>query len=426
MLPSQRPEMSAPELGDAIGERYRLDHEAGRSEAGVVFDATDRSSGRRVAVEVASSIEEPRARLCWARDAMLAQRLEGEHVLHVYDVGTLLNGAPFAVRESAPSTLATELEARGPMAVQEAVGITLEACEALAEAHAIGLAHGDLRLENVHLARTESGRSSVKVAWTTAAKAERAAKQDVERDIAALGALLRTLVIGRVENDQDGAATLPSGVLHAISTALGQEPQRAFTNVAEFARALQPSAPAGNASVANIASFMSRAAMPSVTDEWFGQPLRREVGATLAPVGSKRGRSFAVVSLALIGFVLGGSWFLWQNGQLPHWTGAAPPDEPVGTTNVTSSPAPAEPASEPVAVPAEEPTTSTPVQSLPNAAAALPTFVRKAEPAMVPTSASLREPVPASAPTTSDEPTIAGPAPTTDPAPTPSSPSEAY
>src|SRR5437762_2201081 len=103
---------AAPSLfgaGDTISDRYRLDREAMRTEAGMVFDATDLTLERRVAVEVASSLAEPRARRKWARDALLAQRLEGEHVLRITDVGNLPDGIPYVVRESALRTLAGEL-----------------------------------------------------------------------------------------------------------------------------------------------------------------------------------------------------------------------------------------------------------------------------------------------------------------------------
>ena len=353
-----------------IEERYRLDRPAVSAEVGVVFEATDLVANRRVTLEAASSLEEPRARLAWSRDAMMAQRLEGEHVLHVLAVGVLPDGVPYAVRELSVSTLAAELQIRGALPAQEAVGWTLEACEAIAEAHAIGMAHGDLRLDNIHLARGAHG-MTVKVAWTSAAKAERAAKGDVARDIAALGALLRVLVAGRLNQDEDGAPTLPSDIAHVVARALAEDPDATFPNVAELARALAPYAPPGHGSARTIAFMLSRAGIVSatiplpppperrsLTDEWFGGSSRRSLGPPPAP-SSYRGRSFALVSVALVGFVLGASWLLWEKGKLPHWSGAAPPEE-TGTTQLTSAPvAPAEPTK------AEEPA-STPVEALPS------------------------------------------------------------
>ena len=167
---------SAP--GDTLADRYRLEREGVRTEAGVVFDAVDLELNRRVAVEIASSIEEPSARQKWARDAALAQRLEGAHVLRVLDVGNV-NGVPYAVREAGLCTMAAEIEVKHVHRIPLAVAWTLEACEAISEAHALGMAHGDLRLDNIYLVR-EPTEQSVKVAWTSAAKAERAARSSIQ------------------------------------------------------------------------------------------------------------------------------------------------------------------------------------------------------------------------------------------------------
>jgi serine/threonine-protein kinase len=318
--------------------------------AGIVYEATDRLAERRVAVEVASSVDEPHARTQWACDAMMAQHLEGDHVLRVLEVGTLPTGVPYAVREIAVTTLASEFEARGPLPTEEAVGWTLEACEAVAEAHAVGMAHGDLRLDNVYLARGQGG-MTVKVAWPSAARAEPAAKEDVARDIAALGSLLRVLVTGRLDPEEEGARPLPSNVAQVVARALAQKGEARFRNVAELARALAPFAPAGHGAARTITFMLSRAgivgsAIPlppaareraSLTDEWFARASRRSVlGETPAPPPSRRRQVVAVVSLALVGFVLGGSWFLWQSGKLPHWTGAAPREQGAETTHMTA------------------------------------------------------------------------------------------
>jgi serine/threonine protein kinase len=402
----RRPPTSQPahlEGGDTLNERYRLDREVGRTEAGVVFDAVDLTSKRRVAVEIASSLEEPKARRKWARDAMLAQRLEGEHVLRVLDVGNLAGGVPFAVREAALCTLAAEVEATGALHIAKAVGWTLEACEAIAEAHALGMAHGDLRLDNIYLVRG-TPEPQVKVAWTSAAKAERAAREDVSRDIAGLAVMLRILATGHV-TAEDGATTLPSDLAHAVARALAQENEGTFHNVSDLARALAPFAPPGHTSARNVAFLLSRAGVvtgpiptkeaaprssrrggativttaredaapatdrASFTDEWFGRASRTSLVGQVAPRPNHRGLAFALVSVALIALVLGGTWLLWHDGKLPRWTGAAPP-ESVGNTEVTSAPAPApENATTTAAPPATaEAPPATAVESLPNAA----------------------------------------------------------
>ncbi|MDB5213065.1 MAG: serine/threonine protein kinase [Myxococcaceae bacterium] len=398
--PSASSAHRAPEAGDTLADRYRLDREVGRTEAGAVFDAVDLTLNHSVAVEIASSLEEPKARRKWERDAMMAQRLEGEHVLRILDVGNV-GGMPYAVREAAPCTVAAEIEVKGTLPLPLAVAWTLEACEAIAEAHALGMAHGDLRLDNIYLVRG-TGEPSVKVAWTTAAKAERAAKEDVARDVAALGVMLRVLCTGRLVEEADGAQTLPTGLAHAVARSLSIDPRDKLANVTELARLLAPFAPRGHTSARKVALMMSRAGIVSgsipgsaasstalspptadetdrlsITDAWFGHGSRTSlVGGTLAPVPTRKARpGFAIVSAALIALVLGGSWFLAESGKLPRWTGAAPPDA-TGNTEVTSGAAtPAEPSTvtaEPAPAPETQPTAAAPataVTALPNAPA---------------------------------------------------------
>ena len=355
------PGLAHPRVGDSLAQRYHLEKASEHSEAGLVFDATDRHTNRRVAIEVATSLREPEAWARWQADALTAQKLEGAHVLRVFDVGVLANGVPYLVRERYLSTLAMELQVREHLPIPQAVAWTLEIAEAIAEAHANGDAHGDLRAGNVFVTRGRDG-VIVKVGWATAAKAEGAAKVDAARDIAALGAILRQLATGR-PSESDGAPTLPTELAQAVARALTPDPSASFANVNEFAQSIAAYAPPGHPSSKTIAFLLSRAArskpiqavpvkprssMPSIPpvslrDGWFDRPSRDAavaVAADLAPPPKRPARSvaFAAVSVGLVAAVLAGSWLLFSSDKLPRWTGAAPPDEaPATTTEITSA-----------------------------------------------------------------------------------------
>ena len=71
-----------------------------------------------------------------------------------------------------------------------------------------------------------------------------------------------------------------------------------------------------------------------LNDEWFAPSQR--YGADPTQAAPRRGLTFTLVSVALVGFTLGGCLFLWRNESLPRWTGTAPTE--VGTTTITNAP----------------------------------------------------------------------------------------
>src|SRR5690606_7187081 len=61
------------------------------------------------------------------------------------------------------SDLASIVEARGWLPVSEAVDYVLQACEALAEAHGIGIVHRDVKPSNLFLTNRADGTPCIKV-----------------------------------------------------------------------------------------------------------------------------------------------------------------------------------------------------------------------------------------------------------------------
>ncbi len=133
---------------------------------GVVVAATHVRLAQRVAIKFllphAADDEHTVAR--FAREARALARLDNEHIARVIDVGALATGEPYMVLEHLVGhTLADLLNARGPMAIEAAVAHTLEACEAMREAHAAGIVHRDLKPENLFLATRSDGSQVIKV-----------------------------------------------------------------------------------------------------------------------------------------------------------------------------------------------------------------------------------------------------------------------
>lgn len=370
----------------ALLERFNLDREAARTETGVIYEATEKVTHRKVTIELANDLDDD-ARLGFERDAMISQRLEGEHVLRVLEVGALVDGTPFVVREPALGSLANDVSTRGPLPTAEAVAWTLEVCEALAEAHTKGIAHGDVRAETVFLGRDAAGQPIAKVRWTSKAKAEGTAREDVARDVAGAALLLRYLITGQTEIDDDAVKTLPTELGHAVARATSKNDDVRQRNIGELASTLARYAPPEHQSARNIAFLMSRAGIvgapvsipvsqrmtapnlmvapaavatyaappssrrvpvgpslrgePGLNEEWFAASPRRSRISDLPPAPARKSGAGVAVALLLLGATLGGTVFLYKNGQLPQWSGTAPPSdegkmEPLSRTEVTS------------------------------------------------------------------------------------------
>jgi len=364
-----------------------------------------------------------------------SRRLQGTHVLRASDAGT-------------HRTLGDELSARGPLPLEAAIGYALEICEAVAGAHAVGRTHGNLGLDKVFLVPGRAG-PITKVAFDGPLLAREASREDVARDVRAIGTMLRSLVTGRRDEEIEGATTLPSSVAFVIARSLSQDPESAFHNVGELAQALAPYAAyaaAGQPAAPAAALALSRAgivgagiplaprqdAIP-LTDEWFGPRSQRAGLYAAQPAGTRRGLAFTLVSVALVGFTLGACLFLWRSETLPRWTGTAPPE--VATTTITNA---AAPAALPVPPTPTEAPKSTAVELLPSAPVApeppttsaaaprpLPPKVAPATPRETPAAAELRGAAPAEAtPPVAVAPAVpaATMTPAVDPDPVPSAP----
>jgi len=80
------------------------------------------------------------------REARAVRKLRSDHVVRVLDVGRLGgSGLPYIAMELLDGEdLERTLRSRGPLPIDEACAYIIQACEALAEAHARGIVHRDL------------------------------------------------------------------------------------------------------------------------------------------------------------------------------------------------------------------------------------------------------------------------------------------
>jgi eukaryotic-like serine/threonine-protein kinase len=155
-----------PREGELIAGKYRMEAVLGRGGMGVVVAAQHLTLGQRVAVKflLPEAMRLPEATGRFLREARAAASIQCEHVARIIDVGTLDSGAPYIVMEYLTGIdLRGFIRTRGPCSVSEAVDLVLEACVAIAEAHAHGIVHRDLKPSNLFLADRPNAAPIVKV-----------------------------------------------------------------------------------------------------------------------------------------------------------------------------------------------------------------------------------------------------------------------
>jgi serine/threonine-protein kinase len=282
--------MSAPRVkpGDVLGGKYKVERILGVGGMGVVVAAKHIDLGQRVALKFMNKeiMSEAGHAERFLREAKAAVQLKSVHTARVLDVGRLKNGEPFMVMEYLEGRdLDAELQVRGPMPPHVAVDYILQATEALAEAHGLGMIHRDVKLKNLFLTSTVDGRPLVKVLdfglakkfgvsndvsltatsavfgspqYMSPEQMKSAKDVDFRSDIWSLGVCLYELLTGRVPYDAQGVAEIcamvlkdpvppPSQFIHGIPFDLEQvvlqclekDVTHRYQSVAELGFALQ-------------------------------------------------------------------------------------------------------------------------------------------------------------------------------------------
>jgi serine/threonine-protein kinase len=281
--------------GDVIAEKYEVVGVLGSGGVAYVISALHLELGEMVALKFLrpESLEHEDVVARFASEARAVARIKSEHVAHVFDVGTLPDGAPFIVMEYLEGKdLADVLAERRKLPIKVAVDYVLQACEALACAHAAGIVHRDIKPENLFLTQQAGSVERVKVLDFGISKSAMAGMEapgkrfahtmlpmgtpgymspeqiracgtvDARTDIWALGCVLFELITGLSAFTgptllQLGAAILerdpvplrtvvadaPPELEALIAKCLEKDPARRFQDVAELAAVLYPFGP---------------------------------------------------------------------------------------------------------------------------------------------------------------------------------------
>ncbi|MBX3202718.1 MAG: serine/threonine protein kinase [Labilithrix sp.] len=176
-------------IGDIV-DKYRVEHVVGVGAMGLVVAARHTTLEQIVAIKFLvehrfGSRDESIAR--FLGEARAAARIQSDHVCRVSDVGMLPSGVPYMIMEHLEGNdLEDEIVARGQLDLVEAVDYVLQACDAIAAAHQLGVVHRDLKPANLFLARRPDGSRRVKVLDFGISKAT-TGKQRFTRETRSLG-----------------------------------------------------------------------------------------------------------------------------------------------------------------------------------------------------------------------------------------------
>lgn len=278
--PPQRASYSAPRevwlrAGDIVAGRYQIERSLSRSGSALVFEVRhleleQRFQLRTLAPELGA---DPEAASEFVRGTRAALKLSSEHTVRATDAGRLASGAPYVVTEAPVGcTLREALEIRGVFAPAEAVDFVLQACESIAEAHAIGLFHKNLSTSTLFVARRPGGSPLIKVLdfglpsavygpgvdCQAPEQVRGSSELDARTDVWALGTVLHELITGtRVFTASSQRALLamivadapvpatalrsdvPAGLETVILRCLEKDRAARFPTVADLAAALR-------------------------------------------------------------------------------------------------------------------------------------------------------------------------------------------
>ncbi|HET9934111.1 MAG TPA: serine/threonine-protein kinase [Polyangiaceae bacterium] len=145
--------------GQVLAGKLRIVRLLGAGGMGAVFEVEHELTRHRRALKllhpqmagIPSVVER------FLREASAAGRIGNRHIVETFDAGRLETGEPYIVMELLTGrTLGEVLEQRGPLSLDAACDIVIQACDAVSAAHAAGIVHRDLKPENLFLCGSDA------------------------------------------------------------------------------------------------------------------------------------------------------------------------------------------------------------------------------------------------------------------------------
>jgi serine/threonine-protein kinase len=279
-------------VGGLLAGKFRIERVIGSGGMGLILAAHHVPLDQRVAIKVLrpNALRHREAIERFLGEARTAAKIDNPHIVRVLDANAFDCGLTFLVMEYLEGAdLADWVARKGPMPVAQAVEFVLQACEAIAMAHAMGIVHRDIKPSNLFCCRQADGSACIKVIdfgistmsqpldsdsgtlpsdfspvigsphYMSPEQLRSPATVDGRTDIWSLGVTLFQLITGQLPFDgaafpelavtvatqpmpllRNYRADIPPGLQRVIQHCLRKDPAQRCANITELADSLRP------------------------------------------------------------------------------------------------------------------------------------------------------------------------------------------
>ena len=173
--------------GVVLEGKYRLGEMIGSGAHGVVFRATHLNLDREVAIKILTTSlgGDQQALEHFQQEGISACRVDHPNAVAVLDFTASRHGVAFLVMELlAGHSLQEEIQRHGRLSPERTAEILFPVCDVLADAHALGVVHRDVKPQNTYLHQSRRGEVVKVLDFGLAKLLEETAEDDPTAEIA--------------------------------------------------------------------------------------------------------------------------------------------------------------------------------------------------------------------------------------------------
>jgi eukaryotic-like serine/threonine-protein kinase len=139
-------------LPGAMAGPWRVERELGRGGMGAVYAVVHEEIGKRAALKVVHSKLMPSFNCDrMLLEAKVVNQVGHPNIVDIFETGSLADGRPYIVMERLSGRSLAMRADEGKLLPDFVITVLLQVCDALVAAHAAGVVHRDLKLDNVFL-----------------------------------------------------------------------------------------------------------------------------------------------------------------------------------------------------------------------------------------------------------------------------------